>query len=56
MAGKRVIGEDGIRLLYCCIASPLKSRGYCPASAFVTRRARSKTVADEPHAFIMQVL
>ena len=54
----RLIGDDGIRLSYCCIASPLESLGYRPASAFVTNRARAKNkiVASEPHAFIIVLL
>ena len=55
MDGKRVIGDDGIRLSYCCIASPLESLGDLPASAFVTDRAKAKNkiVASEPYAFII---
>lgn len=51
----RVIGDDGIRLSYCCIASPLESLGDRPASAFVTNgaRAKNKIVAGEPYAFII---
>ena len=54
----RLIGDDGIRLSYCCIASPLESLGYRPASAFVTNRARAKNkiVASELYAFIIVLL